>query len=588
MSLTFEMAGAQIDGARDYQEDAFLITHIDDKEGNPSALIVIADGMGGHAAGNVASNLAVQAVNKHITSNYPSDDIPDILHEAILKANFSIQETISETSALAGMGCTMVVGLLESNRIWWASVGDSHLYLIRDNELIKKNEDHSYGGYLDRMEAEGTPVETQPGYSRNMLMSALTGDEISEIDVSQQAFELQNEDRILLCSDGMDTLSAGKIIQFSNWSENPKECVAALLNAVQEANIPRQDNTTSVVVTARDESQVAARSIDTDYRAGAEVEVRKPRVQTGLAEESIPPHPDESDDGEFNAPAGDESLDLATRTIDFHSVAPSSTAEAPQVKKETSTDKKFMFLGAAVVIIAVAVWFLFPQEKKGVKIPAESTTEIVASDDTKPAPPPTPVKSVEEPPAVVTQEEVPAPTEAAKPAPEPVKPAPTAKVKEKIIQDNLKSGGKGPKMIAITKGSFTMGAPNSVPSNQEKPRREVKVTQAFYIGVQEITVSEYTLFAKATGKRVRQDSRAPERLPVKNVSWDNAYEYTNWLSEQTGQIYRLPTEAEWEYAARGNTSTLYWWGRTFQPRLSHCFSCETGLDPPCPDVCCFF
>ena len=67
MALQFELSGSQIDGARDYQEDAFLITNLTDANGNPAALLIIADGMGGHAAGNVASNMAVQAFSKHVS-----------------------------------------------------------------------------------------------------------------------------------------------------------------------------------------------------------------------------------------------------------------------------------------------------------------------------------------------------------------------------------------------------------------------------------------------------------------------------------------------------------------------------------------
>ena len=252
MALEFELAGSQIDGARDYQEDAFLITHLTDANGKPSALVVIADGMGGHAAGNVASNMAVQAFNKHVSANYPTEDPSEILKESVIKANNSIKETVAETPALSGMGCTMVAAILEEGKMWWASVGDSHCYLVRDRELTKKNADHSYGGFLDRMEAEGTPVEPEPGLSRNMLMSAITGEDINEIDVPANPFELLAGDRIILCSDGLDTLSAGKIIQYSEWSEATKECADALMTAVEEANMPRQDNTTAVVVNVKD------------------------------------------------------------------------------------------------------------------------------------------------------------------------------------------------------------------------------------------------------------------------------------------------------------------------------------------------
>ena len=218
MALQYELAGSQIDGTRGYQEDAFLITHLNDKEGNSAALVIVADGMGGHAAGNVASNMAVQAFNKHISANYPTDNLGEVLREAVHKANNSIKETVAETPALSGMGCTMVAAILQDDLMWWASVGDSHVYLIRNKELLKMNDDHSYGGFLDRMTASGTPVEQEKGLSRNMLMSAIMGDEINEIDVPEKGFELELGDRLLICSDGMDTLSAGKIIQYSGQS----------------------------------------------------------------------------------------------------------------------------------------------------------------------------------------------------------------------------------------------------------------------------------------------------------------------------------------------------------------------------------
>ncbi|MFT5393331.1 MAG: serine/threonine protein phosphatase PrpC, partial [Gammaproteobacteria bacterium] len=250
MDLYFEIAGGQIDGARDYQEDAYLTTYVDDDQGGhkSAALVIMADGMGGHAAGNIASNLVVQTFNQTFSNSFGKQDVSGLLRDALIKANNGLSESIRETPALDGMGCTMVAAALCKGKVWWSSVGDSHLYILRDRELHKKNEDHSYGGYLDRMAAQGMDVEPEPGLSRNMLMSAMTGEDIAEIDCPAEPLQLLSGDRLVVASDGLDTLGTGTIIQMSAWSSTPKECVDALLNAVEDAGKPRQDNTTVVVI----------------------------------------------------------------------------------------------------------------------------------------------------------------------------------------------------------------------------------------------------------------------------------------------------------------------------------------------------
>jgi formylglycine-generating enzyme required for sulfatase activity len=142
----------------------------------------------------------------------------------------------------------MVSAYLQNNKLFWVSVGDSHLYLVRDRELIKQNADHSYGAYLDMMKEQGMDVDEQAGMSRNMLMSAMTGEEISSIDVSGEPIKVRAGDRIIVASDGLDTLGAGAIIQYSSWSSTAKECVYALLKAVEDASKINQDNTTLIVV----------------------------------------------------------------------------------------------------------------------------------------------------------------------------------------------------------------------------------------------------------------------------------------------------------------------------------------------------
>lgn len=571
MALTFELAGSQIDGARDYQEDAFLITHLTDSKGNPSALVVVADGMGGHAAGNVASNMAVQAFNKYISSHYPADNPAEILEQAVVKANNAIQETINETPALEGMGCTMIAALLEEGKLTWASVGDSHLYLVRDRELEKMNADHSYGGFLDRMEAEGTPVEAEPGLSRNMLMSALTGDDINEIDVNQEPYELKASDRIIICSDGLDTLSSGKIIQFSEWSESPKECADALMQAVEDANMPRQDNTTAVVVNVKDKDAAA-----------------------------VPAEPEQDEDDEDDDTAASFLESTADDISDISAPQPEPVVEpesepAPEPKPEPEPEpatvkldkhdsdeprsKTGLIIGVAAVIIIAGVGGFIAMQS-GDKKTEVSTTDIVMEPETV-------VESITETEIPDTaeviaevEEEIEEVVEEITTEPTPV-PAPAATSASKVFTDSLKSGGKGPSMVVVPAGSFKMGSALTRFS-EEKPQHDVSV-ESFAVSQYEITFAEYEQFATATNRKVPDNQyMEKETHPVIYVSWDDAYNYTTWLSKQTGKKYRLLSEAEWEYMASAGNQTIFWWGNDEEDNRAHCFNCGTGLNPRQP------
>ena len=103
---------------------------------------------------------------------------------------------------------------------------------------------------------------------------------------------------------------------------------------------------------------------------------------------------------------------------------------------------------------------------------------------------------------------------------------------------------------------------------------------AFAISKFEVTIAEYERFARATGRRLPKSNGVDKKTyPVTFVSWDDAHAYAQWLSSQTGKKYRLPSEAQWEYAALGNTDSRYWWGRQLDSGRAHCFNCDTGLNP---------
>ncbi|MCP5158780.1 MAG: SUMF1/EgtB/PvdO family nonheme iron enzyme [Gammaproteobacteria bacterium] len=131
-----------------------------------------------------------------------------------------------------------------------------------------------------------------------------------------------------------------------------------------------------------------------------------------------------------------------------------------------------------------------------------------------------------------------------------------------VLRDRLSDGSQGPEMVVIPTGEFQMGSPSSEPGRySDEPSHRVRIDKAFAIGKYEVMFYEYERFATAMGKPLPDDHNwGRGRRPVINVSWTDAKTYTEWLSQQTGQRYRLPTEAEWEYAARAGTATSRYWG----------------------------
>jgi formylglycine-generating enzyme required for sulfatase activity len=149
--------------------------------------------------------------------------------------------------------------------------------------------------------------------------------------------------------------------------------------------------------------------------------------------------------------------------------------------------------------------------------------------------------------------------------------------------------GKTPSMVVIPTGKFMMGAPASDHIDSELPQHEVAIDKGFAMARSAITVGEFRDFVRASGYvpdsvklggssiydersgAVRDDAqatwqddyvglKAKDNLPVVNVSWNDAKAYADWLSQRTGKTYRLPSEAEFEYALRGGTTSRYWWG----------------------------
>ncbi len=124
-----------------------------------------------------------------------------------------------------------------------------------------------------------------------------------------------------------------------------------------------------------------------------------------------------------------------------------------------------------------------------------------------------------------------------------------------------------------------MGDIQGAGDKDEQPVHPVEIQKPFKVGRYEVTFEEYDRFALATGRGLPNDWRwGKGRQPVVDVSWDDAVAYAKWLSKQTGKRYRLPTEAEWEYAARAGTETNYWWGNDLIRDMAICDGCGSRWD----------
>jgi len=153
-------------------------------------------------------------------------------------------------------------------------------------------------------------------------------------------------------------------------------------------------------------------------------------------------------------------------------------------------------------------------------------------------------------------------TAATQPTPKPVKtqPPPLPLVPLAVFRDPLKDGSVGPEMVRLPSGRFLMGPAtwDDMAHDSERPQHEVRIALPFALGRFPVTFNDYDHFIAATNRQPPDDQGGSRgRRPVNYVSWHDAVAYCVWLSEQTGRTYRLPSEAEWEYACRAGTATRW-------------------------------
>ncbi len=250
----FDAVSALWKGARDHQEDAVVA---DFPLGSEGGVIVLSDGMGGHAAGDVASKIVMTEVFSELKfqisgPGLPPGEVARILRGAAEGANDCLRAHIAASPEVRGMGATLVAALVAGDRLHWISVGDSLLLLFRDGRLRQLNEDHSMAPQIDFMVTSGMmDSETARDHpDRNALLSVLAGDPIVRIDCPEAGLLLRDGDILIAASDGLQFLDLRVIerILGDHRTQHSYALARLLLGEIAELDDPDQDNASIAVV----------------------------------------------------------------------------------------------------------------------------------------------------------------------------------------------------------------------------------------------------------------------------------------------------------------------------------------------------
>lgn len=227
-------AKSDIGKIREINEDSFVCL---------PPLFVVADGMGGHVAGEIASKMAADTLRQCFAASAVIEDPKHLLEQAIHEANAQIFQFAQQNSEYAGMGTTITAAYIQDSKIYWSHVGDSRLYILRDGRLTQVTEDHSLVGELVRS-GSITAEQALTHPHRNILTRALGTSE--QIKVDSGITEWKAADRILICSDGLTNMLNDQDIRGTIMTGDGETGLARLVDLANAAG--GLDNITAIMI----------------------------------------------------------------------------------------------------------------------------------------------------------------------------------------------------------------------------------------------------------------------------------------------------------------------------------------------------
>lgn len=244
-----EIGGSQILGTRKTQQDSF---GWDMKQPSGELLAVVCDGMGGLSGGELASKITVEAILGKFKGVASVDDPPSFFRDSVRETDLIVHE-LDDNGRPMNAGTTLVAVHIIGDRLHWLSVGDSHIYIIRHNEIVSICTEHNYGELLKQRLAAG--LITQEDYDtddkrKDALTSYIGMGDVKLMEINQTAFTLQPDDILVLCSDGLFKTLSDQDIMRSVFSDKLQiqRLSQELTELAMQMTRGSQDNTTAIVI----------------------------------------------------------------------------------------------------------------------------------------------------------------------------------------------------------------------------------------------------------------------------------------------------------------------------------------------------
>lgn len=248
MLLSYDIANLQGIGRREYQQDSFGFVNALDisrimEEG---MLAAVADGMGGMQGGKDASTLVMKTLMSDFEKMDKESNLGIQLAQSILHAGSLVYDMLRGTG-----GSTIVAGIFYDEMLYFASVGDSTIWLVRNNEVIRLNEPHNmkYFKYRETL-SNGSmdPSEGRSDLQAHALTQFVGMERPGALDISYRPLNLENRDVIIFCSDGVSEVLSEEEVLYSLDGASAQEASLRIDQLVRNKNLPGQDNYTALVI----------------------------------------------------------------------------------------------------------------------------------------------------------------------------------------------------------------------------------------------------------------------------------------------------------------------------------------------------